>query len=48
MQEDALQMEPGPIDIGFVRACDCPPRHLNCLTARDWMKAQIGVWQFYY
>jgi DNA modification methylase len=41
-------MEPGPLDIGFLRSCDCPPRHLNCLTARDWMKAQIGVWQFYY
>jgi DNA modification methylase len=41
-------MEPGPLDIGFLRSCDCPARHLNCLTARDWMKAQIGVWQFYY
>jgi len=30
------------------RRCDCPPHHLNCLTPREWMRAQIGVWQFYY
>lgn len=30
------------------RQCDCPPHHLNCLTPREWMRAQIGVWQFYY
>jgi DNA modification methylase len=36
------------LDIGHERACDCPPNHLNCLNAKEWMKAQIGVWQFYY
>ncbi|HEX2924020.1 MAG TPA: DNA methyltransferase [Chloroflexota bacterium] len=36
------------IDIGFRRSCSCPPSHLNCLDAKSWMKAQIGVWQFYY
>ncbi|MBI2932606.1 MAG: site-specific DNA-methyltransferase [Planctomycetes bacterium] len=30
------------------RACSCPPKHLNCLTPKEWMKAQLGVWQFYY
>lgn len=30
------------------RTCHCPPNHLNCLDAKEWMKAQIGVWQFYY
>jgi len=30
------------------RLCDCPPNHLNCLTAKEWMKSQIGVWQFTY
>ena len=28
--------------------CDCPPKHLNCLTAKEWMKRQIGVWRFAY
>ena len=36
------------LDIDFKRSCDCASNHLNCLTAREWMKAQIGVWQFYY
>ena len=39
---------PSVISIGFERACDCPPSHLNCLTAKEWMKSQIGVWQFTY
>lgn len=41
-------MSEGTLEIGHRRACDCPPNHLNCLSAREWMKAQIGVWQFYY
>jgi DNA modification methylase len=30
------------------RTCDCPPNHLNCLTAKEWLKCQLGVWQFFY
>lgn len=36
------------LDIGCTRTCACPPRHINCLTAKEWMKAQLGVWQFSY
>jgi DNA modification methylase len=36
------------LDIGFVRTCDCAPNHINCMTAKDWLKSQIGVWQFFY
>ena len=36
------------IDIGFNRICNCPPTHINCMTAKDWLKAQLGVWQFTY
>lgn len=36
------------IDIGYQRLCECPPKHINCLTAKEWLKAQLGVWQFYY
>ena len=43
-EEDASPV----IRIGSERACDCPPSHLNCLTAKEWMKSQIGVWQFTY
>ncbi len=31
-----------------VRLCQCGPTHLNCLSAKEWMKAQLGVWQFNY
>ncbi|MHB1160139.1 MAG: DNA methyltransferase [Chloroflexota bacterium] len=41
-------MENGRLEIGHSRSCDCPPNHLNCLDAKEWLKAQIGVWQFYY
>lgn len=36
------------IALGHDRTCECPPNHLNCLTAKEWLKAQIGVWQFNY
>jgi len=36
------------LDINYQRTCDCKPSHLNCLTAKEWLKCQIGVWQFYY
>ncbi len=36
------------LDIGHERTCNCPQNHINCMTAREWMKSQIGVWQFFY
>lgn len=36
------------IEIGTERTCHCPDNHLNCLSPKEWLKAQIGVWQFYY
>lgn len=36
------------IGIDFHRLCDCKPNHLNCMTAKEWIKSQIGVWQFNY
>jgi len=36
------------IDIGHLRVCDCIPNKINCLTAKEWLKSQIGVWQFNY
>lgn len=36
------------LNIGTTRTCNCPPNHLNCMTAKEWMKSQIGVWQFNY
>lgn len=36
------------LDVGFQRACQCGPTHINCLTPKEWMKNQLGVWQFFY
>ena len=36
------------IKIDNHRLCDCPKGYLSCIEARDWMKNQIGVWQFTY
>lgn len=36
------------LDIGYEKTCDCKPNHLNCLTAKEWIKCQLGVWEFFY
>ena len=38
----------GPLEIGHKRTCTCPPSHINCLSAKEWLKCQLGVWQFFY
>lgn len=35
-------------DLPHARTCSCPPNHLNCMSAKEWIKAQLGVWEFYY
>lgn len=36
------------IDIGFQRLCSCQNGHINCMTPKEWLKSQLGVWQFFY
>jgi DNA modification methylase len=36
------------LSINSRRTCNCPQNHLNCLTAKEWIKNQLGVWQFTY
>lgn len=36
------------LSISHTRTCDCPPTHINCMTPKDWLKSQLGVWQFFY
>jgi len=36
------------LDIGYERICNCDKNHINCMTAKEWLKSQLGVWQFYY
>jgi DNA modification methylase len=44
----AVEVKSGKIDIGTRRVCECGPSHINCLTAKEWIKCQLGVWQFNY
>lgn len=37
-----------PLDIGTERICSCPQQHINCLTAKEWITSQLGVWKFSY
>ncbi|NLJ64844.1 MAG: site-specific DNA-methyltransferase [Christensenellaceae bacterium] len=36
------------IKISNERLCGCYQGYLSCIEARDWMKNQIGVWEFTY
>jgi len=36
------------LNIENKRICECEPSHINCMTAKEWLKSQLGVWQFYY
>lgn len=36
------------LSINYKRTCDCKPNHINCLTAKEWIKNQLGVWNFTY
>ncbi len=36
------------LGISFEKSCDCAQNHINCLQPKDWLKSQIGVWQFNY
>ncbi len=36
------------LNIGYERTCDCPPNHINCLTPKEWIRSQVGIWEFSY
>lgn len=48
MDSSSVVCEVKKININHTRTCSCPPNHINCLTAKEWIKYQLGVWQFQY
>lgn len=36
------------IDVGYKKICDCSPKRLNCMTGKEWIRSQLGVWKFIY
>ena len=37
-----------PLKIGHERTCSCPPTHINCLSAKEWIQGQVAIWEFFY
>jgi len=37
-----------PLKIGHERVCNCPPTHINCLSAKEWIQSQVAIWEFFY
>ena len=44
----ATQIKKSNLEISNGKYCDCPTNHINCLTAKEWILSQIGVWKFSY
>jgi DNA modification methylase len=36
------------LHIGHARTCECGQTNINCLSAKEWLKSQLGVWRFGY
>ena len=36
------------LDIGHERTCPCPANHISCITAKEWLKAQVTIQEFFY
>ena len=36
------------LNINYKRTCNCRPTHINCMTPKEWLRNQLGVWQFSY
>lgn len=47
-EEKKSEAQTKKLNVAMLRTCECPPNHLNCLTPKEWMKSQLGVWQFNY
>ncbi|MDF1538697.1 MAG: DNA methyltransferase [Candidatus Thorarchaeota archaeon] len=37
-----------PLKIGYTKICKCETNHINCMTAKEWLKSQVAVWELYY
>lgn len=36
------------LQIEYKKTCDCNEKHINCLTAKEWIKSQVAIQPFYY
>jgi DNA modification methylase len=36
------------LDINYERTCDCSPKHISCITAKEWVKGMVTIKEFFY
>jgi len=48
IKEQLITAKPKQLSFGYIRTCNCGNTHINCLTAKQWLISQLGVWQFTY
>lgn len=36
------------LDIDYKKTCSCSVNHINCLTAKEWIRGQVAVWELFY
>ncbi|MFQ5754424.1 MAG: DNA methyltransferase [bacterium] len=48
MRVEVIEKTTKKLEINYKRTCNCKPSHINCLSAKQWLKNQMGVWQFNY
>ncbi|MCB5233852.1 MAG: DNA adenine methylase [Candidatus Cloacimonetes bacterium] len=48
MTKDNNELKEQIASLQFGRTCECGRTHINCMSAKEWMVSQIGVWQFFY
>lgn len=42
------ELETRKPSIGHAKTCECPSNHINCLTAKEWVKSQVIIQEFFY
>ena len=47
-QSNEITRQKNILDINHTRTCHCGPTHINCITPKEWIKCQLGVWEFKY
>ncbi len=42
------KLENKKLDIPYQKTCQCFSNHINCLSAKHWMRNQVAIWEFSY
>jgi hypothetical protein len=41
-------MKDEKIDINYTKTCSCADNHINCISAKEWLKGMVTIKEFYY